>query len=290
MTPIKIVIPGTYVDSQLHDDRLYIWNAQGTVSTLSLPLLVKSFATDASYRILTNAFLKAGSLYYPMVDWDVRQDIDVASFLRAKFEVAATQGYVLDEGRLSASLIAQQQSLSPFPHADSVTYGGSLYTVGKKGVHRTAVSKRGKLPLSPRVKKLWDAPTNNIDAGWGSLALAAGNDGLWEATHRRDSAKPTQVSPAHANSCEFAFQSIFATSHVNGGYLADYDMLPGEERRRRFSRILFAKSIFQSSNLTFAWACREKICAVTDSNILVKKYIPWSETARIANQLAWETR
>lgn len=224
-------------------------------------------------------------------------DAEVVALLKDKFNTAASATILPSEKVLSSARIGEQDNPFPFPHTDSTIYKRKIFVGSRKGVFSAGCCGRTKKPVSTRTRKHWDAPTTGISAAWSAMALAAGSDGLFEMPQveapRRD---PQQVSSKHASSCEWVFWSIYASSHVSGGYLAEYSRpvresaaldangdeileppgMPSPNYDRAFEDVRSATEIF-GGPVEYTWGSRDKICATDHGHLDVRRYQPWSK-------------
>jgi hypothetical protein len=137
--------------------------------------------------------------------------------------------------------------------------------------------------------------------------MAAGEEGLfekrigetwWEYSEELGEDDIKQVAKDACNQCEWAFYSIFGSSHQGQGFLASFevdkkpwetskkppeflfdegsfDPKENEHPTRRFDSLVSAQSIFHDSG--FSWANREKIYQASNGVIRTMRYVPWDE-------------
>lgn len=308
MQALKLIVPGSYWDSQIYQGRLYLFNMDGSLFALDWDETIEQFGarTDEQFALCC-AFQRSDYLYGSR--WDLFfADPDVIGLISSKFDRLSNEPLVLDRQEIDAYRHATRQNPLPFPHSDCIIYDQQMYVSSPSGVFRSTCNKRTVGPISGRPVKLWDMPVNAVSAGWGCLAMAAGSEGLWQydmgprrgiySYSRTTDESLVQVSTMHCSTCEWNYYSIFCSSYESGGYLADFSFEPTEpeegtpydddsvpftgrlsppfiERVREFEEVLPAARIFDSQG--YAWGCRDKVCQSSDGILHVAKYKPWAE-------------
>ncbi len=137
--------------------------------------------------------------------------------------------------------------------------------------------------MSSRPEKKWDAPTLAIAASYNSLALAAGDEGLFELAIGNgwlaDRRTPVQLATRNCVDCSWTFHSIFCSSHVNSGFLASFRKETEYQDHSGFKRIFEglvpAEEIFQHQGYT--WGTQDKLCQVQGHIVSITRYTPWAE-------------
>jgi hypothetical protein len=287
MQPLKLTIPGRYWDSQLYAGRLYLFERDGTLRTINWDQLISGWELDPSLRLAMEcAFCRSDYLYGNQ--WSLAfSDRDIQAVLRSKFDRLAAVQLEVSATRLDEVLIGAQKSPFPFPHADSTIYGKNLFVACSEGIFRATCNKRTKNPVSTKPEKTWDAATQAISASYGSLAIAAGDDGLFELpvsngrpTDRQ--AMSAQVAPENCTDCSWAFYSIFASSHLNSGYLASFKKEREDHQyphhpafRRVFKGVIPAEDIFHDRG--YSWGSQDKFCQAHNHVVSITRYTPWAE-------------
>jgi hypothetical protein len=315
MQALKLIVPGTYWDSQIYQGRLYLFNMDGSLFTLDWDETIGSYGQHTGEQFaLSCAFQRSDYLYGSR--WDpFFADNDVIALIKSKFDKLASTELAIDPMHIEKYRQSARENPLPFPHSDCIIYDQQMYTSAPSGVFRSTCNKRTVGPISGRPVKLWDMPVNAVSAGWGCLAMAAGSEGLWQyemdrsryASLRKDDETFFQVSPLSCSACEWSYYSIFCSSYESGGYLADFSYATPEEdahtsqeddelfaftgrtrfgnglhafseRVREFEEIVPAAKIFNSQGYT--WGCRDKVCQSSNGTIHVAKYKPWAEDAQ----------
>lgn len=284
MQPLKLTIPGSYWDSQLYAGRLYLFERDGTLRTINWDRLVRDWKLDSSFRLAMEcAFCRSDYLYGDQ--WSLAfSDHEIQAVIRHKFDRLAVMQLEVTTTRLDEVSIGVQMSPFPFPHADSTIYRRNLFVASSEGVFRASCNKRTKKPVSTKPEKKWDAATQAIAASYGSLAIAAGDDGLFEfpignGWPTDGQARSAQVASRNCTDCSWAFYSIFASSHLNSGYLASFKKEVEHRQhstfRRIFKEVISAEDIFHDQG--YSWGSQDKFCQAHAQVVSITRYTPWAE-------------
>ena len=287
MLPLKLTIPGHYWDSYIYEGRLYLFGLKGDIRTINWDTLIGTWNIDKSLQLaLECAFLRSDFLYGFKMQRMV-QDDEVRHIIRQKFQKLGKKTLGISTRRLAKHEVGRQDNPCPFPHSDCELYRRNLYVAAPSGVVRATATGRTKFPISTRVEKKWDAPVHRVSASWGSLALAAGQEGLFELSLDgqydleqpfRRFPEPPNVSQQHCMDCNWTFHSIFGSSE-QGGFLVSYlkeRHNQYEYAHRNFDRIVTSQELWGERG--YAWGVQDKLCMATADGIHVLKYQPWEKT------------
>ena len=292
MPALKLIIPGRYWDSQLYQGRLYLFDREGTILTLDWDKLIEQLPVDEPLRLALVWAFKQSDFLYRLAAMGLFRDEEIRAVLNRRFSLLSEMALVVEEEQIRHVSIGQQDNRFPFPHADAAIYYRQLYVSSQSGIFAANCSKRTKNPVSTRVLRLWDGPVLARGASYGSLALAAGEEGLWEyglggtypwLTQLREN--PHCLSSEHCGECQWAFYSIYGSSLNGPGILASYlreeDESEGDGRRpvkhRKFDQLVSEQEIFSDFGETpvhYSWAAQDKICQAANGAIRVAKYEP----------------
>ena len=307
MSPLKLTIPGRYWDTQIYRGRLYLFDREGSILTLDWDRVIEHLPADNSLKLALVCAFKRSDYLYRVAATGIFHDEEFKAIMNSRFSTLAETPLVIEEKQLKEASLGQQENLFPFPHADSTIYSRRLYVSSQNGIFSANCNGKTKYPVSTRVEKLWDGPVLALGASYNSLALAAGEEGLWEydlnsAGEERlweydsnpsfirlsDSASKTNPRPLaeqHCSECQWAFHSIYSSSLKGPGVLAAYQRTREESdgefgTPRKFDRLISEKEIFSSFEEpagVYSWAAQDKICQAANGSIRVAKYQPWNQ-------------
>ena len=294
MPALKLIIPGRYWDSQLHRGRLYLFDREGTIQTLDWDKLIERLPVEDALRLALDWAFRRSDFLYRLAATGIFRDEEIRTILSRRFSLLSEMALVAEKEQIGDVSIGQQDNTFPFPHADSTIYNRRLYVSSQSGVFAATCSRGTKNPVSTRVDQLWDGPVLTLGASYGSLALAAGEEGLWEYALGEHYPWPTNfkenphcLSREHCSECQWAFYSIYGSSLNVPGTLASYVRERDETdrdgrqspRHRKFDRLVPEQEIFSEfgeSAAHYSWAAQDKICQAANGTMRVAKYQPWS--------------
>lgn len=288
MQPLKIIIPGNYWDSQIYSGKLYLFGIDGQLVTVDWERLISSWKVKKSQKLaLICAFLRSDYLYGEDLNFLFKDD-EIKDVVEKKFKSLSDINLHISKKNLNAFILAEQDNKFPFPHTDSEIYINNLYVGSQEGIYRASCNRKTKYPISTRLEKKWDAPVFSLSASYRRLALAAGDEGLYELKINPnfdnydddDCAEDngiTQLSDNNCISCNWAFQSIYGSSFISSGFLAAFDKRRDEyesyKYKRVFDEIISDSNIFHDNG--FSWGVQDKFCQVGKNKIHVIRYNPW---------------
>jgi hypothetical protein len=292
MRPVRLTIPGCFWDSFIYKGRLYLFERDGAIRTLDWDALIREWPLQKPHRLpLECAFARSDYLYGAR--WSLLfSDRELKGLLLRRFTALAAEDLVVPSTLARKKTIGVQDNPLPFPHADLTIYNGQVFAAGPSGLYRASCGKTRR-PISQRPKKAGDMAAVALSANYGALALAAGDDGLFQLqvlpVTYNEGREPERLAESNATDCSWLYQSIFASSHVNKGVLAAFKREPAPlepediylsgttSRRflRQFERLIPQDEIFTATG--YSWGNQDKICLARDRSVEVVRYQPWRD-------------
>jgi hypothetical protein len=290
MQPLKLTIEGEYWDSQIYSGSLLLFTRDGYLQTVDWDQVIARFEVPPELELAMHcAFLRSDYLYG--TQWDLLfKDVEVKSLIQSKFQRLAALDLVIPERLVADFTLSSQESPFPFPHADTTLYRNVLYAGSGSGVYcAPSYGKKEDGALGP-VEKIWDCSTLSIAASYNWLALAAGDEGLFEKEIDANKGMPSDPDPRQITSenciaTNWAFFSIYGSSHVGDGFLADFKMTRSEQSSspsneegsdsRALKSIIGARDIFGQSG--YSWGTKDKLCQAQDGRVTIVGYNPYRE-------------
>lgn len=283
MQTVKITLLGKFWDSQIYMGRLYLFGLEGDLRVMNWDSLAEEIRIPSylHYPFIAS-FIKGNELYSPE-NRELLQDAEIKNVLLKKFAGLAEHPITIDEGNLKRLTIWHHLSPFPFPHTDSLIYARHFYTVGRSGVFSARCGSSLKKPVNVDATKLWDCPVLNASASYSNMALAAGNEGLFElGVIDYANGEPRAVSEKDCTKCDWTYYSIYCSSDIGTSYMAAYSDLRGRGlaldelyQWRQFERTIDVTEIFGVQG--YSWGAKDKIYLVQENNINVVKYNPWKK-------------
>jgi len=292
---LRLIIPGSYYDSQIYSGRLYLWSNNGSIITLDWDKLIESISVPDRLKLaLTCAFKLSEYLYGD--HWKlIFQDTEIKEAIQRKFqELAEMSPIEFSPDKLRKHYVREQDNPLSFPHADCTIYINTLYLGSQSGVLAARCDRKTKIPISPKPEKIWDGPALSLSASYLTLAISAGNAGLFEHSLEVDYTdqkrrEPRPLIKQHSNFARWLYASMFSSSYFNEGYLADFANQESKEdeeniRKRVFREIVPSSKIFghQTKNgaSSLTWGVHDKICFATPKSVEVVQYTPYKKDER----------
>jgi hypothetical protein len=282
MEPVKLTLPGQFWDSYLYKGRLYLFQRDGAVLALNWDNLISGLRLPRGARLAAECALRRSDYLYGADFSLFFSDTDIRRQVTRKFQALAGIELTISQRMIHECLVGAQDNPFPFPHNDLTIYAEMMHVVGLAGVYKATCNKRTRYPISTKVYRSWDAPSFSVAASYGSLALAAGDEGLWEqgvqsyAYFDDDRRQPSQLSKAECGGCNWMFYSIYGSSY-DGGYLAEFKKTQHSPREytREFSGVRSEADIFREQG--YSWGTRDKAYLAGHGQIKVAVYQPYDE-------------
>jgi hypothetical protein len=300
MQTLKIIIPGNYYDSQLYSGQLYLWTLDGALAVFNWDKIVKGLIDTVSpeLRFAAYCILQQSEYLYKGEMQLLLKDPEFTNLLKRRFENLSTTPFQLSEQTLERTQVGRGKYSNPFPfpHADSNIYRSYIYVASSEGINRAYCNVDETTPIARQAAKLTDLSTYSIAAAHNVLAIGAGSEGLFDYD-LLGSSEPKNLITKHSSLVRWLYGSVFSSSYLEHGYLADYTIKPrqnlSKEHKNTYAEIAEDKNsstirelneIIASNELlevensnqdsSFAWGVHDKICYATQRSLKVIKYQP----------------
>ena len=297
MPTVRLTIPGQYWDTQLYQGRLYLFDRDGGILTLNWDKLIDLMPTDDNHRLSLICAFKRSDYLYKVAATGILRDEEIRALLNERFSFLAKHPLEVDKNQIQRASSGQQDNKFPFPHTDSTIYYNRLYVTSQSGIFEATCDGSTDPPVSTNIEELWGGPGLALGAAYGSLAIAAGEEGLWEYALRGEfgwlnmyKENPRCITQQHCSESQWAFHSIYGSSFNGSGVLASYEKDESNSeghKYRKFDKLVSDQEIFsdfeeQDSEMKgpavyYSWAAQDKICQATNGIIRVAKYQPYSK-------------
>lgn len=283
MQPLKITIQGDFWDCQIYRGRLYLWYTDGSIGVYKWDALVETgLANRIDNLVIKCAFTRGDYLYENTLNM-LFKDLDVKEVLLRKFLKASDEHLsISSKGLQEFELSRQNNPIQELP-TDTCIYNNTLFIIADSGIYSASVHKGTKFGVSSRPKQLWDCPLISVKAGYNALAMAGGDEGVFElylknyegnfSDLKRVEDRIYNISDQHSSLVNWSFASLYSSSYVDSGFLAafDWDKSQTGRYKRKFNRIIPDSVIFNKAG--FSWGSAEKIYLANSNTIEVVKYV-----------------
>jgi hypothetical protein len=223
MQAVKVAIPGKFYDSQIYNGRLYLWRIDGSFITVDWDKLVDQITISEELKIVLKFSLRFSDELYGN---SLLQDAEVRRLMQSKFKRLSESVIKIKNETLSLCTISEQDNPFPFPHADSTIHYQTIYVGSQSGVSASGCKTAQRNGTLDTTEKLLDLPVLSLSASHLNLALAAGDEGLFDYSLFQNSIDkyrdPRPLSNNHCNLTRWLYPSIFGSSYFNNGYFADF--------------------------------------------------------------------
>lgn len=297
MPPLKLIIPGRYWDSQIYRGRLHLFGMDGELLTLDWDRLVERLQVRDDLKLAVRSAFRRSDYLYGVAATGIFHDAEIREIMSRRFNSLSQMSLEVSRWEIDGTRLGCQENRFPFPHADSEIYYRRLYVSSRNGVFAAGCGGTTKYPVSTRVEPLSEMPVSAVRASYRALALAAGEEGLWQyhLDHFGDGPRADLVASQHCSECQWVFHSIYGSSPDGAGVLAFYRKAPTDwsdrtdpedqggsrgEWHRTLDRVIpdiEVFSDFEEPAGEYSWAAQDKICQVANGSIRVARYEPWNE-------------
>lgn len=288
---MRLSLAGEWWDSLLYMGRWYLVARDGSVRVVDWQNLIESLNVDDDLRLAVHCAFARGDALYGARWKVVFDDPEIRAVLQGKFERLGDLPLTITRRQLDRQTIAHEDAGFSFPYSDAATYARGLWIASPEGLEVTGWDD-DEHHLSTQGSRIWDTPVLALSPNYGTVALAAGDEGLHELHVDAYPRIPKKRLVQHCSSCDWLYYSIYASSHVQHSTLAAYnsyatarDEETGRMRYERvFDRAVDESTIFTTGNGGYSWGSADKICKVASDGIHVARYSPGNP--RIERQFA----
>jgi hypothetical protein len=284
---IRVRIPGEFWDSQIANGRLFLFGRSGDIRILDWDRLVDGLKVRPSLKAELNwALCRSDALYKAHANLG-HPGAETWQLLRRKFDQLADLVFEISPELQDKYSVAHIDNMLPFPHRDSTIHSGQLYVVGQQGLHGVRTSGAHGHKSLGRPTRFWDGNAFALRRKADSLAIPAGDDGLfglsvnYQLLKLEGTARPFRITHENCVDCGWLYGNIYGSSFKSNGYLvysADGDR---PSLRQNFVRnqmlphtakLIPAKDIFQFGG--YSWGTQDSICQVEGNTIRIVRYSP----------------
>lgn len=259
MQVVEVRIPGRFWDSFIYDGNLYLFTLNGEIRNYAWDQLVASIAIDVDCRPLFWQFLARGQTWYrPELQKLLESPKILQEIKMLRDRITAYPHEVSAEGLRDAHI---ETAGSPsHPHTDVEAFYKTLYLSSSSGVRAAALTRK----LSNNFRTMSDIPALRVACSYGSMAVAAGSEGMYDQTLTSfldwpKSNEPRLLSDRNCVACSWAsFDVIGSSGPGDAGFIAAFSKPQKEETEsglssitstsRQLLDVIGSDELFQSSD------------------------------------------
>lgn len=303
MRPIIISIPGDYYDSQIYNDRLYLWTTDGDILTLDWGLLIDSLDVEKHQRLAIECAFRRSDYLYGDHWKNFFEDTEIRQVLHKKFQSLESTVFELHVSSLQQYLLGKpRRSPLGFPHADTDIYYNHLITGSDEGIVINRIESSKGRGIGGRAYE-YDVPTFDLAPSNYNIALANGGDGVHTislvdmkngrlAPNFEDAKAPKKISKKASLEVEWMFSNLLISDNNEEGSIVEFDVPKASQKVSRSERIekysdlrkideVSVDGIIDISQESLIWGDRDKLCSVVDSHVTVYSYKPWRRVSEL---------
>ncbi|MFY9476124.1 MAG: hypothetical protein WAQ08_00385 [Aquabacterium sp.] len=284
MQPVKIIIDGSYWDSQIYSGELILLDAGGALHKINWRQAVDGIASknNTVQTALRVGFSDSDLFYNPKVR-KILMDPQIAVPIKGQLSALSNLSLTADRNEWRKYWETEQSPFKFLP-TDTEIYYNQIFAAGNIGLFSSPRPSIGIKKSAPKLKKHHDGKTFQIRASDHHTALAAatGADGLFEFAYHRDDddvlGQGKILAPRPCKACDWAFQSVMGWTD-EGAFMAAFKERKDPRSRqvlREFDRVIEEQEMFGSATDGFSWGSREKMYRISNGEFQVVDYSPQS--------------
>jgi hypothetical protein len=292
MVPLVLFIPGEWWDSYIYRGKLHLFSREGDVVTIDWAKLISDTPVAPGLELARDCAFADGRYLYGSHWRRVFSDAEVRGVLEDKFARLARTPLQPSKQALKSCVIEAARLDLPFPFADLAVYSNLLLTASSEGLHTSSWNRSDNRwrDYTYHGRREADTPILALDVAYRTVAMAAGDAGLYEMALALDdswyrlngdaaAARLRQDSEHHCSNCHWLYFSVLSSSHYDINALAAYAYVRAEsgEPEREHVRTFDVRSVFGDSQTAapeYAWGLYDKLYLARDGEILSARYRP----------------
>ena len=238
MQAIEIRVIGRFWDSFIYNGRLYLFTINGDIFTYHWDRLVNSIPINDDLRPLFWQFLSRGKDWYSPQLRKLLESPKIRNEIISLTTNIVANSYEISSATLDKALIEASKSPA-HPHTDVEGFYNTLYLSSSSGVHAAPLFHR----LKNNFRVSTDMPALRVACSYGSMAVAAGSEGMYEQTLVPFNEwpiwnDPIQLSSNHCSACSWAsFDVIGSAGPGEAGFIAAFTKPRHDETEMRLRSI-----------------------------------------------------
>jgi hypothetical protein len=246
MQPVEVRIPGEFWDSFIYNSRLYLFTLDGYIRSYKWEQIVQSMPVVPDCQPLFEQYLTRGQEWYSSQLQRILNSPQLRKTVGSLTKKVSEKAYEVSPELMKAALVETYQSPS-HPHTDIEGFYDVLYLSSLDGIY--AASLRRKLVKGFR--RMTDVPALRVACSWGSMAVAAGSEGMFD--HRLSDfnnwdtrAAPRPLSARYCSACSWAsFDVVGSSGPRDAGFIAAFAKPEKDETESRLSLTTTSRNLLE---------------------------------------------
>jgi hypothetical protein len=238
MQPIEIRIPGEFWDSFIYNRHLYLVTFDGYIKTYNWEQIVQSVTMAADYQPLFWQYLTRGQEWYSPQLQRILESPQIRQTIESLTKKISAQFYEIPPKSMEAALIDTSRSPS-HPHTDIEGFYNVLYLSSLDGIYAAPFRRK----LGQKFQRMSDVPALRVACSWGSMAVAAGSEGMFDRqlfdfrswpNEALGNIEPRQLSDRYCASCSWAsFDVVGSSGPRDAGFIAAFSKPEADDEESR---------------------------------------------------------
>jgi hypothetical protein len=246
MQPVEVRIPGEFWDSFIYNNRLYLVTLDGFIKTYNWERIVHSLAIAPDCRPLFLQYLTRGQEWYSPQLQRILESPIICQTVRSLTKKIAGQAYEVLPKSMQAALIETSSSPS-HPHTDIEGFYNVLYFSSLDGIYAASLGRK----LAKGFQRMTDVPALRVACSWGSMAVAAGSEGMFDHLltdfkRSNNRIEPRRLSDRYCAGCSWtSFDVVGSSGPRDAGFIAAFSKPKAEEKESSLSLTVTSRDLIQ---------------------------------------------
>jgi hypothetical protein len=285
MQPIEIRIPGEFWDSFIYNRHLYLFTFDGYIKTYNWEQIVQSITMAADYQPLFWPYLTHGQEWYSPQLQGILKSPKIRQTIELLTKKISDQVYEIPSETMEAALVDISQSPS-HPHTDIEGFYNVLYLSSLDGIYAAPFRRK----LGRKFRRMTDVPALRVACSWGSMAVAAGSEGLFDrqlsdfrdwSSEALGSFEPRLLSDKYCASCSWtSFDVVGSSGPRDAGFIAAFSKPEADEAEsgltatsREILDVIDSDTLFPSSE-GLLFGAQDVLVMASQNKLQVEGYNP----------------
>ncbi|WP_380184886.1 hypothetical protein [Kalamiella sp. sgz302252] len=280
MHPVKLKIEGSFWDSQIYSGELILIDINGSLHRINWNEAIDVIANKfPNFETAVRVSFSDGELFYNPKVIKIFNDHAIKPVIISQLD-SLSKSNITEKFSNKNSFWHEEVYPFSFLPSDTEIYYNRFFAAGEEGLYSTPKSGIGSKYSSNDMTRHIDSNVLQVKASENasSVAIAAGNDGLFEFQFDRyvkgNLKREKSIASIPCNICDWAFQSVIGSTLYNTFFVKFREEKKDDKKIRIFDEIIHDNDIFlsQKNKKSIIWGAREKIYRYSEAGFEVLDY------------------
>ncbi|MFZ4215242.1 hypothetical protein ACOZB2_28100 [Pantoea endophytica] len=280
MHPVKLKIEGNFWDSQIYSGELILIDINGSLHRINWNEAIDVIANKfPNFETAVRVSFSDGELFYNPKVIKIFNDNAIRPVIVQQLE-SLSKTNITERFSSKDNFWHEESYPFSFLPSDTEIYYNRFFAAGEEGLYSTPKSGIGSRHSNSELTRHIDSNVLQVKASENasSVAIAAGNDGLFEFQFDRyikgNLKHEKNIANIPCNICDWAFQSVIGSTLYNTFFVKFREEKKDDKKIRVFDEIIYDDDIFSSQNnkKSIIWGAREKIYRYSENGFEVLDY------------------